>query len=170
MRVPRSATPPARLRSLPFVAAPLRFRRRYDPLLVVVDGVLAAGVAYAAYLVHVGSDVLPDADVQRYRAAAVGAVVSWVLLARSTGLYRRPALAPGVTNLPHAAGGALLVGAALVGADLLVLDDALAARWIGYVVAGLLVAGAGSRVVLRRLPVVRRLLGPEPGVRRDQAG
>jgi len=145
------------------MAAPLRFRRRYDPLLVVVDAVLAAVVSYAAYLVHVGDDVLADVDVQRYRAAAVGAVVSWVLLARSTGLYRRPALEQGATNLPHAAAGALLVGAALVAADLLVLDGALAGRWTGYVVGGLCVAGVASRWLLRRLAFVRRLLGTAPG-------
>ena len=149
---------------MPLVAAPLRFRRRYDPLLVVVDAVLAAAVAYAAYLVQVGVDgPLPPADVQRYRAGSVGLVASWVLLARSSGLYRRAALTPGQSNLPQAAAGAVLVGVALLAADVLVLDGALAQRWIWSVVAGLLVLGALSRAVLRRLPLVRVLLGtPSP--------
>lgn len=144
------------------MAAPLRFRRRYDPLLVVVDGVLAATVGLTAYALVVDGP-LDATDVQRYRAASVGLTASWVLLARSTGLYRRPALEPGTSNLRQAAAAAALVGAALVAADLLVLDGALSGRWLGAVAAGLLVCGVASRLLLRRTRLVRRLLGSGPG-------
>lgn len=135
-----------------------RFRRRYDPLLILVDGACAVGVAYLAYRLRFeGEPPVPAAYVVRYRAATVGLAVSWVLLARSTGLYRRGALRVGTSNLEASFGAACLAGIALLIGDYVGLAGLISRAWIGLVVLGLMLVGIASRAVLRRS---RRALVP----------
>ncbi len=133
-------------------------RRRYDPLLVVVDLASALAVAYVAFRLRFeGAGPVPAHYVDSYRVAGVGLSVVWVLAGRSSGLYRRAALRPGTTNLEPAFGAATLAGVLLLLADYVVFSGDLSRAWVGLVVLGLLLSGLGSRGVLRR---TRRALVP----------
>lgn len=118
---------------------------------MAVDGALAVAAAIVAYQVRFRGELpLPAAGIDRYRVATLGVVVSWVLLARSTGLYRRAALKPGTSNVGAAARAAALVGVALLLADRTAFRGELSRGWVVLVVLELAVAGVGSRALLRR--------------------
>jgi hypothetical protein len=134
----------------------LTFRRRSDPLLVTVDGLTAAAVAFGAYQARFASnDTVSHAD--RHQVASLGLVVSWVLIARSTGLYRRGSVRPGSSNVRPAVIAALGVGAALLLAQVTAFHGDLSLGWIGLVVVGLALGGVLSRWLMRR---TRRFLVP----------
>lgn len=135
----------------------LTFRRRSDPLLVTVDGATAAVVALGAYQVRLAAEAALPGDADRYRVASLGVVISWVLIARSTGLYRRGSVRPGSSNIRPAATAAVLVGVALLLAQLTAFHGDLSLWWIGLVVLGLALGGVLSRALMRR---TRRLLVP----------
>lgn len=137
----------------------LSFRRRSDLLLVVADVATAAAVALCSYrLLRVGgAPPLPTGHEGRYRAAGVVLVVLWPLLARLTGLYRRTALRPGMSNLEPAFRAATLVGAALLVVDYAALRGDVSPGWIGLDVLGLMLVGIATRGVLRHS---RRALAP----------
>jgi len=135
----------------------LTFRRRSDPLLVTVDGVTAAAVSFAAYQARFAADSALTPDGDRYRVASLGVVLSWVLIARSTGLYRRGSVRPGSSNVRPAVVAAGGVGVALLLAWVTAFHRDLSLAWIGLVVLGLALGGVLSRALLRR---TRRVLVP----------
>ncbi len=141
----------------------LRFRRRYDPLLVVVDALCAALACWLAYRLGAAGDLpLAHDDVQRLRAAGIGLVVSWVLLSRTAGLYRREVFHEAWTRFRAALVSAALCGFALLLADLAALGGKLPGGWIAAVVAGLLVLGVLTRTALGRSRRVLDLVGARP--------
>lgn len=131
---------------------PFRFRRRSDPFLIVVDAASALLVAWLAFVV-----IDPKGSSDRYRAAGVGLAVSWVLLGRANGLYRRDALRLGTSNLLQALRAAALVAVALLIADYTALKGDLSLVWVASVVVALVGAGVLTRAALRR---TRRALVP----------
>lgn len=136
----------------------LTFRRRSDPLLVTVDAATAAVVSFGAYQARfAGQTALEPGHGHRYQVASLGVVLSWVLIARSTGLYRRGSVRPGSSNVRPAATAAVLVGVALLLAQLTAFHGDLSLGWIGLVVLGLGLGGVLSRALMRR---TRRLLVP----------
>jgi glycosyltransferase involved in cell wall biosynthesis len=135
-----------------------RLRRRADALLSFVDVALAVAVSFTAYRLRFeGDPPVPEAFVTRYRIATAGLAVVWVLASRSSGLYRRAALRPGTSNLEPAFAAATISGVVLLLADTVAFSGDLSRAWVGLVVLGLLLAGIGSRTVLRRS---RRALVP----------
>jgi glycosyltransferase involved in cell wall biosynthesis len=135
----------------------ITFRRRSDPLVVVVDVLTAAAVSYVAFRLRFEGEPVPTRYLDRYRLATVGLAVVWVLVSRSSGLYRRAALRPGTSNLEMVFGASSVTGALLIATDYLVFFGDLSRAWVGLVVLGLLVGGLSSRAVLRHS---RRALVP----------
>ncbi len=70
----------------------LRFRRRADLLLLVVDVGSAVLVSWLAFLLRFEGDAVPSTYAVRYRIATTIVLVSFVVAARAAGLYRRTAL------------------------------------------------------------------------------
>jgi hypothetical protein len=129
----------------------LTFRRRSDPLLVTVDGLTAVAVSFAAYQARFATESdLPGGHGHRYQVAGLGVALSWVLIARSTGLYRRGSVRPGSSNLRPAVTAAAGVGAALLLAYLTAFHRDLSLGWVGLVVLGLAGGGVLSRALMRR--------------------
>lgn len=130
-------------------ALPL-FRRRSDLLVLTIDLLCVLLVARVAYgLRFEGQPTVPGEFVDAYRWATVLLVPTWILLARSSGLYRRAALRPGTSNLAPATTAASLAGLALLVVSPVLLEGRISRAWIGLVVLGLAVAGVGSRAVIR---------------------
>jgi glycosyltransferase involved in cell wall biosynthesis len=133
-------------------------RRRFDVLLVAVDLLSVVVVTTVAYRLRFeGDPSLPSGYVRTYQAAVIALAPSWVIACRLTGLYRRGALRPGVSNLEAAFAAASTTGGLLLGADYLVFDGDLSRAWVGLVVLGLLLSALLIRGVLRRS---RRALVP----------
>ena len=135
----------------------LRFRRRSDALLIVLDAGSALLVSWVAFLLRFEGDPVPSDYYSRYRAAALMIAFAWIAAARASGLYRRQALRVGDSVLAPAFEGAISVGLLLLIANYVVLSGKISRAWIGLVVFGLLLAGLGSRGALRR---ARRALVP----------
>ena len=135
----------------------VRFRRRTDGLLLAIDVACAVLVSWLAFLLRFEGDPIPAAYVVRYRAAAVVAAIAFVIAARIAGLYRRSSLRLGESTLPAAFEAAITVGVVTFVANYAFLSGKISRAWIGLVVLGLLLAGMGSRGLLRR---ARRALVP----------
>ena len=111
------------------------FRRRSDPLLLVVDAVTAAMVCFVALRLR-GDAAIPlsASEVHDYRWATVVLVVVWCAACRYSGLYRRAALRLSTSNVEPAFGAALATGGLLLVADVTLFSGELAQAWIALVV------------------------------------
>jgi glycosyltransferase involved in cell wall biosynthesis len=140
------------------VPTPPLFRRRSDPILLFGDVLTAAAASYVAYRLRFeGGARVPSSYVERYQWATVVLALLFVLIGRSTALYRRTALRHGSSNLEPAFTTSLGCGAALLIGNSLFFSGDLSRAWIGLVVLGLLLGAVGTRGVLRRS---RRALVP----------
>lgn len=135
----------------------LRFRRRADLLLAVVDVGSAVLVSWLAFLLRFDGDGVPPQYAARYRIATAVIAVAFVVTARTAGLYRRGALRLGDSMVPAAFEAAVATGVVILVVDEAALHARVSRGWIGLVVLGLLLAGVGSRGMLRR---ARRALVP----------
>ena len=135
----------------------LPFRRRADWALVLLDVVLAGIVGLAAYALRFEGQAVPRRYQVMYAAVGAGRALSWPLIARYSGLYRRHVLRPGTSRAAAASSAAAWAGALLLLANLVVLDGELSRGWCGLVVLGLLATGSTSRAALSH---VRRALVP----------
>jgi glycosyltransferase involved in cell wall biosynthesis len=136
----------------------LGFRRRSDLLLAGVDVTTAGVVSWVAFRLRFeGEPPLPLSYWHRYQAATVICAITWVLAARSSGLYRRAALRPGTSNLEMGFGAASITGFALLVDDYVIASGKLSRAWIGLVVLGLTVGCLATRALIRRS---RRALVP----------
>lgn len=135
----------------------LRFRRRADLLLLLVDIGSAVLVSWLAFLLRFEGDPVPSTYVVRYRVAGVIAVIAFVAAARAAGLYRRTALRVGDSTLPASFEAGVATGVVLLVVNYAALSGKISRAWIGLVVLGLLLAGMGTRGILRR---ARRALVP----------
>ena len=128
----------------------LRFRRRADVLLLVLDAGSAVLVAWLAFLLRFEGDPVPSAFVSRYRIATLMTAGVWIAAARASGLYRRQALRVGDSVLAPAFEASVSCGLVLLIANYVALSGKISRAWIGLVVFGLLLAGMATRGALRR--------------------
>ncbi len=129
----------------------LRFRRRADFLLLVVDAGVAALACWAAYVLRFEGDPPVPAHYQhRYWGTSVGVVIGFVVAARTTGLYRRAALRTGSSNLEAAFETAIAVAVAVLIVDVVALSSELSRAWIALVAFFLLLFSLASRALLAR--------------------
>ena len=128
----------------------LRFRRRADLLLLLLDAGSALLVSWLAFLLRFEGDPVPSSYVSRYRIGAVIAVVVFFAGARAAGLYRRQALRLGDSVLTPAFEAAVSTGLVLLVANYVALDGKLSRAWIGLVILGLMLAAMTTRGLLRR--------------------
>ncbi|HVW79659.1 MAG TPA: DUF1972 domain-containing protein [Mycobacteriales bacterium] len=135
----------------------IRFRRRTDLIFAGIDALCALAVSYLAYRFRFEGVFVPEHYVGRYRVMSAVVTVMWVIAARSSALYRREALRPGTTMVPAAFQAAAVTGLVALLVNELFLSADVSRAWIGLEVLGLLLAGVGSRSLLRRL---RRSLVP----------
>lgn len=136
----------------------IRFARRSDLVLIVVDVLLALAAGAAAFALRFEGDVgLADRYLDRYRLGFALVAMLWVLAARVSGLYRRSALRLGLPNLEASYKAALSTGFVMYVLNLAFLDEDLSRAWLGLTTFGLLLGGITSRGILRR---TRRLLVP----------
>lgn len=137
--------------------AVLRFRRRSDWLLALVDAVSAACIALAAYALRFEGQDVPQEFVRPYQVAGGTLPLLWIAATRSGGLYQRAVLRPGYDLVPSCFSASIGAGVVLLLVNALLLDGRLSRAWIGLVVLGLMVTGVGVRSGLRR---ARRALVP----------
>jgi glycosyltransferase involved in cell wall biosynthesis len=135
----------------------LRVRRRSDAVLAAVDLGCAVLVAYLSFVLRFEGDRVPEHYLSRYRIASAVTAVAFVLAARASGLYRRAALRRGESVVEPAVEAAFAVGVLLLVLDVAALSSDLSRAWIGLVTFGLILAGIGSRGVIRNS---RRMLVP----------
>jgi glycosyltransferase involved in cell wall biosynthesis len=135
----------------------LRFRRRADLLLLFVDAGCAALTCWIAFLLRFEGDPVPPGYVARYWAAASATAISYVLMGRIAGLYRRQALRVGDSMLAPGFEAAIATGIVVLSVNYVLLDGKISRAWIGLVILGLLLSAIISRGVLRR---ARRALVP----------
>src|SRR4051812_21589665 len=121
----------------------LRFRRRADWLLLLVDIGSAILVCWLAFLLRFEGDPVPTQYVQRYRIATGFIAVTVVITGRAAGFYRRSALRQGESLLSAAFEAATATGFALLVFNYIALDGKISRAWIGLVTLGLLLAGLG---------------------------
>jgi glycosyltransferase involved in cell wall biosynthesis len=134
------------------------FRRRSDPLLLGVDVLTVLGAAWVGYRLRFeGDGPVPHAYLTRYRVATVLTVVLFVVIGRSTGLWRRAALRPGTSNLEASFTTSISCGLILLVLNAVALDGDLSRAWIGLLVLGLLLGAVFSRELMRHS---RRALVP----------
>ena len=135
----------------------LRFRRRADGLLAVIDIGVALISALLAFQLRFEGARLPGAYMDRYRWMSLVLAGVWIVAARMVGLYRRSVLRPGSSLLEPAFEAALVTGISVYLLNLVVPGPRLSRGWIALLVLGLLLLGVGARAGLRRL---RRMLVP----------
>src|SRR4051812_43496019 len=128
----------------------LRFRRRADWLLAVVDIGLALLASYLAFVLRFEGDAVPGRYVHHYRVGALIAAAVLVPSGRLSGLYRRAALRLGNSNLRPALEAALAVGVVLLAVDSAALEGDLSRAWILLVAFLVLLLVLGARTVLAR--------------------
>ncbi len=126
-------------------------------MLVPLDAVCAAGVAWLAYRLRFEGQVVPDRFAADYQGATLALAVGWVVAGRAAGLFRRSVLRPGGSSLEAAFGAALASGLALSVTDAAVAHGELSRAWIGLVVLGLVLSAVATRAMVQRL---RRALVP----------
>lgn len=129
----------------------LRFRRRSDLLLATVDTLVATGTALLAFSLRFEGEAVPEEFARRYLVASAVLVPAWILAAYLSGLYDRAVLRPGTALLQPSFAAALSAGLVLLLVNALLLEGDLSRAWIGLVVLGLLLLGAGVRRLLARL-------------------
>ena len=135
----------------------LRFRRRADVLLAVIDIGVALISALLAFQLRFEGARLPTGYLDRYIWVSLVVAGAWIMAARTAGLYRRSVLRPGSGLLEPAFEAAVVTGIAIYLLNLLVPGPRVSRGWIALVVLGLLLLGVGARAGLRRL---RRMLVP----------
>jgi glycosyltransferase involved in cell wall biosynthesis len=131
------------------VTSALRLRRRSDLPLALLDAAVALGACLLAYRLRFEGVHVPAPLAGRYRVAAYGVAVAWVLAARISGLYRRAALRRGVPLVPESVEAALGVGVALLLANAVALSGDLSRAWVGLVTFGLILGGVAARRAIR---------------------
>lgn len=144
-------------RSDPSYDRRLRWRRRSDLLLLVVDAVSAVLTAWVAFRLRFEGEVLPGRYVALYQGLTVALALAWPVAARAAGLYRRGALRAGLPNVEPAFEAALVVGLALLVVNAVGLHGDVSRAWVGLVTLGLMLVGVASRGLLRH---ARRALVP----------
>lgn len=122
-----------------------------------IDFGLALLACYSAYVLRFGGELVPASLIVRYQALSLGAAAGWVVAARAAGLYSRAALRRGASNVEPTVGAAFCVGLALWIVEEIVTAGSVSRGWVGLVTLLLIVAGVGSRALVRRL---RRILSP----------
>ena len=136
----------------------MRRPRALRPIVLVgVDSVLALTVCVVAYRLRFEGVEVPPEFSRLYVVATVVVTAAWPLLARASGLHRRAAVRPGVSNLEMSFRAAVVIGAGLVVGNPLLVGGRLSRAWIGLVTFGLVLAGELGRWAIRR---GRRLLVP----------
>jgi glycosyltransferase involved in cell wall biosynthesis len=134
------------------------FRRRSDPLLLGVDLLTVLGAAWVGYRLRFeGDGPVPPAYLARYQVATALTVVLFVVIGRSTGLWRRAALRPGTSNLEASFTTSISCGLILLVVNAVALSGDLSRAWIGLLVLGLLLGSVFSRELMRHS---RRALVP----------
>ena len=135
----------------------LRFRRRADFVLAVVDVAVALLTAYVAFVLRFEGETIPHHYLARYEILTIGLAPVWVVAGRTFGLYRRAVLRPGESVVEAAFEASIAAGVVLYLVSAVGLGGKVSRAWIALVVLGLLLIGVAARVVLQR---TRRMLVP----------
>ncbi|HET6910839.1 MAG TPA: DUF1972 domain-containing protein [Mycobacteriales bacterium] len=135
----------------------LRFRRRADFVLAVVDVAVALLTAYVAFVLRFEGETIPHHYLARYEILTIGLAPVWVVAGRTFGLYRRAVLRPGESVVEAAFEASIAAGVVLYLVNAVGLGGKVSRAWIALVVLGLLLIGVAARVVLQR---TRRMLVP----------
>jgi glycosyltransferase involved in cell wall biosynthesis len=131
--------------------APLRFRRRSDALLALVDVASVALSCWAAFALRFeGDPPIPAHFRHLYWVTSACVCLGFVPVARVTGLYRRSALRHRSGNVEAAFEACLTVAAVLFVVDVAALSGDLSRAWIALTAFFLLLSSVGMRALVAR--------------------